>query len=612
MSGPNPVGYTAEMIVTIGPDDREMSRELVSAMVQGEVEESRLAPSECRLRFRDPHQTVLEQAGLGIGTHIGVAIASSMNSAPTPLVDAEVTALEVEHDGTGSYTVVQAADRLHRLLRGRRVAGYRQMTVSDVVEKVAKDCDIPVGEVDATSTVHAQICQANVSDWEFLNQLADDVGARLRMVDGQLHFRRAPNAAETSLETEAGTDPYNPLVLELGRNLLRCRAITSSAGQVTQLRVRGWDMSAKRAVAHAAAAESVTAATGVDPADLARIFEAPDLLVVQPPFHTQEHVDEAAVALAHRVAGRSADVEALVSGNPHLRAGSVVSLTGVAEPFAGSYTVTAVRHVVDPETGYTTWAAMSGEEDRSVSASAPGPPVDTVGLTGAVPALVSDNNDPEGLGRVRLILPWLSGDFVTDWARTLQLGAGDQRGTLFVPEVGDEVLAAFQAGDLRAPFVLGGLYNGLDRPRPGETGLIDQGTGAVNRRAIVSRTGHRIELLEAANGPRGVSVVTGDNALRLELDEQSTKVVVHSDGSVVVEAAQSVLIESGGSLDLRGREVTITAEDALNLDAGRTLAATGGTNLVVEAPAVSVDGSTATEITSGGTCTVRAALVRIN
>ena len=65
--------------------------------------------------------------------------------------------------------------------------------------------------------------------------------------------------------------------------------------------------------------------------------------------------------------------------------------------------------------------------------------------------LVSDNRDPENLGRVRVTFPWLYDDFVSGWARTVQPGAGKDRGALIVPEVGDEVLVAFEHGSFQQP-----------------------------------------------------------------------------------------------------------------------------------------------------------------
>ena len=83
---------------------------------------------------------------------------------------------------------------------------------------------------------------------------------------------------------------------------------------------------------------------------------------------------------------------------------------------------------------------------------------------GTVIGLVTDLDDPEGLGRVRLSFPWLDPDTDSGWARMLRPMAGKDRGFYYMPERDDEVLVAFEHGDIRVPYVLGALYNRNDDP----------------------------------------------------------------------------------------------------------------------------------------------------
>ena len=81
-----------------------------------------------------------------------------------------------------------------------------------------------------------------------------------------------------------------------------------------------------------------------------------------------------------------------------------------------------------------------------------------------VNALVSNIDDPDELGRMKVTFPWLGDKSESHWARVAVPGAGNERGVLIMPEVGDEVLVAFDHGDPRLPYVIGGLYNGKDKP----------------------------------------------------------------------------------------------------------------------------------------------------
>jgi phage protein D len=578
--------FTNELVVTV--NGAPLPADLTALLVESVVDDSRTVPDLFVLRFRDPGNVVLSGAGITIGTPVTLAAASNEAVAPEPLLDGEVTALEKEHDGTGTFTVVRGLDRSHRLSRGRRVAGYQQMSISDVAMKVARNAGFPVGEVDATSAVHPQVSQGNVTDWDFLRALAVDVGAEVAVVDGKFEFRRPTIAAEAPGATDATKEP---LVLEVGRNLLRLRAVVTSAEQVPQVQVRAWDFTAKRAVIGNAAATTKSAENGAKPAELAGKFGAPLLVAAATPYLTQAEVDDAAKALAEQVAGGFAELEGVLRGNPLVRAGTAVRLANAGEPFDGKYTVTASRHVFRPDTGYLTWVTVSGAQDRTLRGVVDGTGSDpaTAGRLGVVIGQVSDNRDPEGLGRVRLLFPWLADDFVSDWARTVQPGAGAERGALVVPEVGDEVLVAFENGSFQRPYVIGGLYNGVDKPADGDVPLIDENSGAVNRRTVVSRTGHRIDLVEQAGGATGVLIRTGDGALTLDLDQQKTTVTVHSDGTVTVEAKRGVTVDAGaGTLTLTGQDVKIS----------------GKTGVTVEGARVSVKG--------GADCSISAALVRIN
>jgi uncharacterized protein involved in type VI secretion and phage assembly len=537
--------------------------------------------------------------------------ATAPDNTPVPLLDGEVTALEKEFDNTGTFTVVRGLDKSHRLARGRRVAAYQQMTVSDVVKKVAQQAGMQVGQIDPTTAVHKQFSQGNLTDWAFLKKLAADVGAGIAVVDGKLEFRR-PNKSETAPATATpATD--DALVLELGRNVLRLRAVVTSAEQVPTVEVRGWDPTAKRAVVSKAPAKTVAADIGAKPTELAGMFNAQPLVATDAPYISQSEVDDAAKALAEQVASGFAELDVMLRGNAKVRAGTAVTLNGTGKPFEGKYTVSASRHVFDPETGYTTRVTVSGAQDRTLLGLTGSASGGTAGESGVVIGQVSDNKDPDKLGRVRLIFPWLNESFVSDWARTVQVGAGKDRGAVIVPEVGDEVLVAFEQGSFQRPYVLGGLHNGVDTMPKGEVDLVGS-AGSIDRRAFVSRTGHALEMLESASGAQGVKVKTGDGKLSIHLDQKQTKITVHSDGTVTIEAPRGVTVDAGtGSLKLTGQDIEITAKTGVKMDGGAgEVKVSSNTSVSVEGARVSVNGSATTEVKGGAMCNIQAAIVKIN
>ncbi|HEY9329043.1 MAG TPA: VgrG-related protein [Streptomyces sp.] len=626
-------GHGVASALVVEFDGSPLPAAFVNTLVEGYVDDSRTLPDLFLLRFRDPDRVLLEKTGLRIGSEARLLARAGGDTAPKPLLEGVVTALEVELDETGTFTVVRGLDESHRLLRGRRVASYQNMTLADICGQVAQRAGLKPGTVDVAGPVIEHLAQPNVTDWEFVRGLAEEAGAQAYVRDGQLHLTR-PAEASGAPDGSARAD-RNPLVLELGDNLLRCRAGVSAAEQVSEVEVRGWDVAAKQPViGRAPAGTSSTLELGVTAAEVSAPFGEARFVVTDAAYGAQAQVDRAAKALAERIAGSFAELEAAIRGNPEVRAGSAVALNAVGAPFEGRYTVTSSRHVFDAVRGYETWITVSGQQERSLFGLTGGGK-GAAGLPGRCAGLVSgtvtDTQDPEGSGRVKVRFPWLSDEYASDWARTAQSG-GTGGGEAFIPEVGDEVLVGFEHGHLDRPYVLAGLYNGQDRPGGGPPGapgspveggdLVDPTTGAVNRRAFASKSGNQLELLDAANGPQGVRLRTGDGKLTIDLDRRGTAVVINSDGSVTIEAkeqvsvkaAKGVALDAGrGALELTGDSVTVTSRSGVALDGGngKVALSTGGA-VEVQGGQVTVSGTQRTDVKSGGSVAVNAPMITLN
>ncbi|EST36975.1 hypothetical protein N566_15435 [Streptomycetaceae bacterium MP113-05] len=634
---------------------RPLPGDLANSLVEGYVDDSRTLPDLFVLRFRDPSGVLLEKAGITIGTDVDIGARAGGGATPQPLLTGSVTALELEIDDTGTFTVVRGMDASHRLLRGRRVAGYQNMTLADICARVARRAGLSAGEISVAGPVLEHVAQPNITDWEFLNGLAHDAGAHVHVSDGKVHITK-PTEAGGAPETSTRADKH-PLVLEAGDNLLRCRAAVSAAEQVSEVEVRGWDVqTAQPLVGHAPAGRARTLDLGITAAEVTEPFGEAGYVVTDTAYGTQAEVDQAAKALAERIAGSFAELEAVIRGNPEIRAGTAVTLGGVGAPFAGRYTVASSRHVFDARRGYETWVTVSGQQERSLfglTGGGQGGALSAGGrCSGLVNGTVTDTKDPDGLGRVKVRFPWLSDEYASGWARTAQ-AAGTGGGAAFIPEVGDEVLVGFEQGHLDRPYVLAALYNGKDKPSSGggaraesgagpgagptgtggsggpgsaadggEADAVDPTSGAVTKRGMGSRAGDRLELLNAANGPQGVRLATGDGKLRLALDRRNSTLLLHSDGTVEIDAKESVTLTAGsgvsldagdGTLELAGESVRLTARSGVQLNSGNgPLKLGAGGSVEVTGDRVAVKGTSRTEIKDGQTVTVSAPMVRIN
>jgi phage protein D/phage baseplate assembly protein gpV len=579
-----------------------LPEDLVPLLISAYVEDSQRLPDMFALRFRDPERIVLSKSNAKVGGKLTVKVNIATSSSPTTLIEAEITALELEFDSGGTFTVIRGYDPAHRLFRDRRTVSFVQMTASDIATQVAKKAGLKVGKVDSTSTVFPFVSQAGQTDWEILTQLARDAGMDLTVRNGSFSFS-APAAAGT------------PAVLKFGEELVRFRSILTSAQQVSEVEVRGWNVAEKTALVGTAPAKTSTVELPtVKPTDMASAFGNPRYVSTDVPYRTQNEVDQAAKALADEKASAFAEFEGVARGNPDLRAGGKVSLEGLGAPFEGTYTITAAKHRFDPTTGYTTSITVTGKQDRSLLGLASGGSRSRQTPAGVVIGQVTDVHDPDKMGRVKIKYPWLSADYVSGWARVVCQGAGKDRGWIALPEVGDEVLVGFEQQDFDRPVVFGGLYNGVDTMPTGPNDLIDGGSGAINRRSLVSRKGHRIDLLDQDGSKEGVRIATQDEKFLIFLDKTNTTITVHADGKVLIEGSQGITLDAKTSdLTMKAGSIKMNATQGVQVDGGSgSVAVKSNGSVSVEGMSVSVKGQTTAELKGGATATISGAMVKIN
>lgn len=192
-------------------------------------------------------------------------------------------------------------------------------------------------------------------------------------------------------------------------------------------------------------------------------------------------------------------------------------------------------------------------------------------IYGVVAGIVSDNQDPKSLGRVKVKLPWLADDAETDWARVAAPMAGDDRGFFYLPEVGDEVLTAFEHGDVRFPYILGALWNGKDAP-PGK---------GNDKRLIKSRSGMTITL-DDTDGAEQIAIADKNGDNRVVVDVANKKISLVSSGDLDIKA-------SSGTITISAKTVKIGASGQAELKAQDQLDVGGSTVNIKGQPTVNIN-----------------------
>jgi uncharacterized protein involved in type VI secretion and phage assembly len=488
--------------------------------------------------------------------------------------------LEAEIDRTGTYSIVRGYDVSHRLMGQRHTQVFKQSKYSDAVSKIAGDANVPVNKIDATSKVYPHLWQENIDDWTFLRRLADDVGFDISVGEGKLNFMKP---VEASTGPAAPTSPSSPEDLQIaaGGNLLSLRAVSTTAHQVKDVTVRSWSAKDKKEVIGKASIASPGVANGASAADLSKPFGRASYLSFSAPYEDQDMARIAAESIANRIGGASGELEGMARGNPKLRAGTAVAVGLLGPPFDGKYVLTHARHNWDPEQGYVTHFGVSGDQDRTLTGVAAGgndhPPL----FHGVVPAIVTNNKEDSEpkIGRVKVKFPWLSDD-ESDWCRVAAPGAGAKRGLSWLPEVNDEVLVAFEHGDIRRPYVIGSLHNGKDPP-PFDVGDVVGSDGKVVKRGLVTTKGHKIVLSESPS-ESSIQIATSDGAFTVVFDEKNQTIKLTSGGKLEISAKQDITIDGQAN-------VSIKAGANLKLEASANVTVQGNGQVQVKGSVVQIN-----------------------
>jgi uncharacterized protein involved in type VI secretion and phage assembly len=208
------------------------------------------------------------------------------------------------------------------------------------------------------------------------------------------------------------------------------------------------------------------------------------------------------------------------------------------------------------------WEVLLDTEARDAIASR---------IQGVVVGIVTNNQDPDGIGRVKVKFPWLSDQDESHWARIAAPMAGNQRGLYFLPEVDDEVLLAFEQGDVRFPYVLGALWNGKEAPP------VTNEDGKNNLRVIQSRSGHLIRLNDE-EGKEKIEIIDKSGKNSIVFDTVAKAIAITTDQDITLSASQGTIKLEAQKIEIKSSADTqITAGAKMDVQASATMNLKGAT-----------------------------------
>lgn len=576
---------------------------------------------------------------LKLGAKIEISLTAPSSKQPMKVFEGEVTALEPTFGPDGIRQVAAGYSREHRLHRARKTRTFQDQTSSDIASKLAKEAGLSA-DVDATSIKHHFFQQNNETDFEFIKRLASMHDYEAHVDGGVLRFKKIEDG--------------DVVELAYGRNVTM-RSVTrlhsfyprvSSAQQASEVVVRSWDPLNKQNIEGKAqvSVEWTPASTGAMPApsgggvwafapwksarpggpqsqsqgtgidkrhkEVKQAFDAATMTIANAPVGTLQEANELATSVASYLGGAFATAWGTCEGDPRIRAGTMVNISGLGPDYSGKYRVTAVTHTYGGPTGYTTTLEVTGRLPRELSDLAQPATKNTWGKS-LVVGLVTNNKyggtQPSRADKavmVRVKYPSLDGgENEGAWARVLAVGAGKNRGQLMLPQVGDEVLIGFENGDPHRPYVLGALWNGKDTPKPEHISPKEKGEDPDGSYALLSPKHIYMDAVEEVTLKAGKDMTVEVKGKSTETVEQTQEITVKK--TFKLDATDELTLICGKAKIVLKKDGTITIE-------GGNVSMNGQTGATVKGAKVDVQGQGQVSVQANGMLTVKGATVAIN
>jgi phage protein D len=519
-------------------------------------------PDRLTLRIRDDGAQIIDANTFAVGKDVQVALTAVSGDLSAQVFDGQVTTLAPEFEAGTVTLTVTALDRGCLLQRGPATKGYPSMSYGDIAKKLASAAGLSAGTISDGLTLPF-VQQSNETPWDFLWRLALDVDYEVKVAGKKLSF------------TDAGGDASGtPIELTLNEQLWSFSPRVSGVGQVDSVAVRGWDPTGAKAITASATPGATLSTPGTTRSSVAAGLGAGTAAVVDRTVTDQSHATSVAKSVAAQIANAYVEGDGVLQGTPTLKPGSRVKIAGVGTAFGGTYAVSGVRHIVRAGSGYETHFFVSGCEDRSLFGLAGSSQPSRAGWgRRMVVGKVVDNDDPDKLGRVRVIYPGLDDSLHGWWARIVAPGAGDDRGFLTLPLVDDEVLVAFEHENEQHPYVIGSVYNGTRKP--GALSTIDGTFSLTSKQKLTVVAADAIALtgktMTYASSDAAVFKTTGSGTIDVD-----------AKGALTLQSSQAVTLKAGTTAEL-------SAQTSLKISCAGSEIDVGPSGVTIKGPMVSVE-----------------------
>ncbi|WP_278565014.1 type VI secretion system Vgr family protein [Prevotella melaninogenica] len=483
-----------------------------------------------------------------------------VKAANTPIFVGVVTNVQLHREGSDfGCIIVSGYSATYRMETAHSCFSWNDRTIGDVVKKLCEQAKVQLELNPAFKETKDFICQYEESDFDFIRRLAHQYQEWMYFDGTKLIFGK-PRKLADPIRLEYGTTLSS---LDIGlQTLARSEQVFSYHSGADREMQR---MTPDLAYGHdKLAGEAFRASLGM--------FSKPARQHALPRISNET---ELVNYMGRKQAAETAETHYITAESqvPTLRVGSVVSLYSsflervgnLSEESLGNFIIIEITHEVSQGSYYKNRFKAIPATIKAM----PSPKV-RMPLAETQMATVLSNADPEGKGRVRVRMNWQTDGMQTSWVRVMTPDGGSSsdvksnRGFVFIPEVGDQVLLGFRHGDPARPYVMGSLFNGT-------TG--GGGLEGNHMKSLTTRSGHTIKLNDSLSS-LGITIK----------DIKGNSIHIDSVGDdIIINAKRNITINAGETFTVNCKNANILAEESINMNAEQDITSVSGESTSIQA-----------------------------
>lgn len=475
----------------------------------------------------------------------------------------------------GGLLIVECRDEAVKMTSGVKSRYFIDKKDSDIIDEIVRAYQLQK-DVQQTTPDLKEVTQYNSSDWDFILCRAEANGQVVIVSDGKV----------TVTPPDTGSEPV--VNVGYGATLLELDAEIDARRQSKGIKAGSWSPADQEVTEVDAREPSTTNNGNLSVGDLVDVIggDAHQIRhtgrLSQPELQVWADGRLLKERLA-KVRGR-----AKFQGFAGVLPGNIIEVTGIGERFEGQMYVSGVRHTVD--NGNWETDVQLGLSTELFAETYNLRPMPAAGLLPAVSGLQIGvvtvlENDPDGEDRIKVRIPLISDTEDGIWSRIATLDAGNNRGTFFRPEIGDEVVVGFLNDDPRHPVVLG-MCNSSAKPAPEPAKDDNHRKGYVSREEMKFIFDDEKKAIDLTT-PGGNKITLSEDAKGIAIEDQNGNKITLDDSGIKIESSKDLTLSAAKDIKIEGMNLNFNAQTGFKAEASAS-AEISGASIKIEGSATTV------------------------